>query len=58
MAKEKMTFIAGRRAIRETQSENHAKDIVQPYNRDGSLSKEFKKLYPNSEFVKRNYKNE
>lgn len=53
-----MTFIAGRRAIRETQSENHAKDIVQPYNRDGSLSKEFKKLYPNSEFVKRNYKNE
>jgi len=35
------------------QREEHAKDLLQPYNVDGSLSKDFKKVYPNSEFVKR-----
>jgi hypothetical protein len=35
------------------QREEHAKDLLQPYNSDGTLNKEFKKVYPNSEFVRR-----
>ena len=35
------------------QREKYAKDIVQPYNLDGATNKDFKKLYPNSEALKR-----
>lgn len=31
------------------QREKYAKDLVQPYNHDGTFNKDFKKLYPNSE---------
>ena len=44
----------GRSAL-EKQREKYAKDLVQPYNKDGSINKDFKKLYPNSEFIRKKY---
>jgi len=35
------------------QRAEHAKDLVQPYNQDGSINRDFKKLYPKSEFITR-----
>jgi len=35
------------------QRESHEKDLIQPFNSDGTLNRDFKKVYPNSEFVKR-----
>lgn len=49
------TFIGGKRKISEKKAEKYEKDLLQPYNRDGSLNKDFKKVYPNSEFVRRHY---
>ncbi len=49
----KMTFYMGMRGrpFSEKQLEKHAKDIVQPYNEDGTVNKEFESLYPKSEFI-------